>query len=174
MGVWGVERGLETKLFIRELIFFFFFSPFSPQATLRVKVQIVMWAAVFSKGTQALGLLHWNLLPALSWKMFFLCFNVQIWSLCKFLQMLGTLLSAEVSCFHFHYFLLTGANNVAYLLIRRERTVPGRLSSCIVFTRMVACSSRRGKMRMYLGGCRLYFVSKICFAIAEEMKPVWG
>lgn len=70
--------------------------------------------------------------------------------------------------------LLTGANNIAYLLIRRERTVPGRLSSCIVFTRMVACSSRRGKMRMYLGGCRLDFVSKICFAIAEETKPVWG
>lgn len=70
--------------------------------------------------------------------------------------------------------LLTGANNVAYLLIRRERTVPGRLSSCIVFTRMVACSSRHGEMRMYLGGCRLDFVSRFCFAIAEEMKPVWG
>lgn len=102
MGVGGVERGLETELLMRELIFFF--PLFSPSYSQGGNADYLTWAAAFSKGTQAtVGLLHWNLLPTLSWKMFFLCSYVQIWTLCKFLQMLGALLSAEVSCFYFQY-----------------------------------------------------------------------
>lgn len=59
------------------------------------------------------------------------CLYVQIWTLCRSLQMRVVILSFPA--FSSNLLLVAGKINVAYLLFRRGKAVPERLSSCIVF-----------------------------------------
>lgn len=59
------------------------------------------------------------------------CLHVQIWTLCRFLQMRVVLLNFPA--FSSNLLLMAGKINVANLLLRRGKAVPERQSSCIVF-----------------------------------------